>query len=65
MTLTTSLQKRFVIAIAMIALIGNGILSAKTPKKFTIEGRVLDGWSQKSRGRTLLMENQAKTRFDE
>ena len=42
MTLTTSLQKRFVIAIAMIALIGNGILSAKTPKKFTIEGRVLD-----------------------
>jgi len=42
MTLTTSLQKRFVIALAMIALIGNGILSAKTPKKFTIEGRVLD-----------------------
>ena len=42
MTLLTSLQNRFVIVLATITLIGSGIVSAKTPKKFTIEGQVLD-----------------------
>ena len=41
MTLLTSLQKRFIIVLALLTLFGGGIY-AKTPKKFTLEGKILD-----------------------
>ena len=41
MTLLTILQKRFIIVIAFLMLLGSGIY-AKTPKKFTLNGVAVD-----------------------
>ena len=61
MTLLTSLQKRFIIVLALLTLFGGGIY-AKTPKKFTLEGKVLDedGKGVKKAEVTVLFDGESK-----
>ena len=61
MTLLTSLQKRFIIVLALLTLFG-GVIYAKTPKKFTLEGRVLDGDGKcvKKAEVTVLFDGESK-----
>ena len=61
MTLLTSLQKRFIIVITLLTLFGSGI-HAKTPKKFTLDGKVVDenGDPVKKAEVTILFDGESK-----
>ena len=66
MTLLTSLQKRFIIVITLLTLFGSGI-HAKTPKKFTIDGKVVDenGDGVKKAEITVLFDGESKLKKPE